>query len=960
MPSTQTWTKLFARALPWLGMGLLLLATLIIFAWVPGNLKLMISVFGATIIILAVIAQRCYAARVAPQLEIKNLISIIEAVPNAIVVIDRQGMIVALNAHSERWFGYDRGELTGAPIETLVPERYRSHHVTDRNLFLTAASHRAMGMGRELFARRKDGSEFPVEIGLSPLTTLSHMHVLASIVDLTERKKSEERFRLVVEAAPNAMLMANATGKIVLVNSRVEAWFGYARSELLGQPVEILVPERYRNHHPQYRQSFMDNAEPRAMGAGRELFGLRKDGSEFPIEIGLNPIQTEDGVMVLSSIIDISERKKSEERFRLVVDAAPNAMVMVNDSGQIVLVNAQVEAWFGYNRNELLEQPVEILVPERYRGHHPHYRQSFMDNAEPRAMGAGRELYGLRKDGSEFPIEIGLNPIQTTDGMLVLSSIIDISERKAIELRFREHAEQVALASRYKSEFLANMSHELRTPLNSILILSEQLHDNAKSNLLPKQVEYADIIHKSGEDLLSLINDILDLSRIEAGHMQIQREKVILAEFGDYLRHAFQPISENKQLDLQCHIEDTLPAVMVLDFQRVYQIIKNLFSNAIKFTNPGGKIHIRFARHDATTPPSLAISVTDTGTGIPADKHDLIFQAFQQLDGSISRKYGGTGLGLAISRQLAELLGGSLGVSSDPGLGSTFTLLLPIVLALEESDKPLPMPSPQGLCAAESPQAGQRVVMIVEDDANFAKVVANCAREHQFSCQLFQSGSEALAAIEHNPPDALIIDLLLPDMSGWQLLEGLQGQNLPTMIISCLDQPSAPRKDVLSYMVKPVDNQKLNRAFELLHTEIERRASIPPNTSTQPAAGHSILLVDDDIRNVYAMSGLLEDAGMRVSVARNGEEALDIIKQTLDIELILMDMMMPVLDGYQTTARLRRDLHFTKPILAVTALAMKGDREKCLAAGADDYLAKPVKRTELLAMIDRLLIKEGP
>jgi PAS domain S-box-containing protein len=789
----------------------------------------------------------------------------------------------------------------------------------------------------------------PLLLGFAFLITSKWL--LRRLIEQDSPQAQRERLEPIIEAVPNSVVVVDSHGMIVAVNAHTEQWFGYARDELQGQAIELLVPERYRPQHLADRNGFMAAASHRAMGMGRELFACRKDGSEFPVEIGLSPMASTNNLLVLASIVDLTERKKSEKRFRLVVEAAPNAMVMVNAEGRIVLVNSRMETWFGYARAELLGQPVEILVPERYRDHHLQYRENFMAHAEVRSMGAGRELFGLRKDGSEFPIEIGLNPIQTEDGLLVLGSIIDISERKAVESRFREHAEQVALASRYKSEFLANMSHELRTPLNSILILSEQLRDNTRNTLLPKQVEYADIIHKSGEDLLNLINDILDLSRIEAGHMQVRLEKVIVAEFSDYLHHAFAPVAENKGLEIQCSVDGTVPVVVILDFQRVYQILKNLFSNAVKFTQPGGKILIRFSQDEKDQAPALIISVTDTGMGIPKDKQALIFQAFQQLDGSINRKYGGTGLGLAISRQLAGLLGGSLTLVSSPGLGSTFSLQLPLPDALEEDDASTPLPTIEQ--ETVNPQARQHRVVIVEDDVNFANVVADCARENHFDCRTFQCGREALESIEQNPPDAMVIDILLPDMSGWQLLDSLKRRKLPTLIISCLEQPTTLKHvQPMEYLVKPVDKLKLEQAFTFLHAAIDRQQK---SDDTAPEGTRTILLVDDDVRNVYAMSELLEEAGMRVCIARNGAEALEIVRQRPDIDLILMDMMMPVLDGYQATATLRHDMHFTRPILAVTASAMKGDREKCLAVGADDYLAKPVTSHDLLARIHKLL-----
>src|SRR5271165_1143205 len=263
----------------------------------------------------------------------------------------------------------------------------------------------------------------------------------------------ERRFRLIVEAAPNAMMMIDPAGRIVLVNTQAERVFGYSRAELLGQPVEMLVPERFRGHHPGLRETFFVDPRPRPMGAGRELYALKKDDSEFPVEIGLNPIETDEGTMVLSAIlVDITDRKaselalrESERRFRLVVEAAPNAMVMIDRAGKIILVNAQAERAFGYSRGELVGRPVEMLVPARFRGHHPGMRDTFFADPRPRPMGAGRELYGLKKDGGEFPVEIGLNPIETDEGTMVLSAVVDITARKAADLALRESEQRYSM-----------------------------------------------------------------------------------------------------------------------------------------------------------------------------------------------------------------------------------------------------------------------------------------------------------------------------------------------------------------------------------------------------------------------------------------------------------------------------------------------------------------------------------
>jgi PAS domain S-box-containing protein len=266
------------------------------------------------------------------------------------------------------------------------------------------------------------------------------------VEEIAQRNRAEERFRLVVEAAPSAMIMINEQGLVTLANKQAERLFGYNREQLLGQPVEMLVPERYCSSHPNHRNFFSQHPSTRSMGAGRDLFGLRKDGFEVPIELGLNPIQTDEGAFVLASIIDITERKRAEEQFRQVIESAPNGMVMVDQEGKIALVNAQIENSFGYIRDELLGQPIEMLVPERFRAHHPTYRENFMANPSARPMGSGRDLYGLRKDGSEFAVEIGLNPFQTEQGTMVLGTIVDIAERKAVEEKLRASEARFSIA----------------------------------------------------------------------------------------------------------------------------------------------------------------------------------------------------------------------------------------------------------------------------------------------------------------------------------------------------------------------------------------------------------------------------------------------------------------------------------------------------------------------------------
>jgi HAMP domain-containing protein/signal transduction histidine kinase/CheY-like chemotaxis protein len=569
--------------------------------------------------------------------------------------------------------------------------------------------------------------------------------------------------------------------------------------------------------------------------------------------------------------------------------------------------------------------------------------------------------------------------------------------RQELETR----AQQLSLASTYKSEFLANMSHELRTPLNSLLILAQLLAQNPTRNLTPKQVEYATIIHSAGSDLLQLINDILDLSKVEAGKMDITPEPVALRQLLDYVEATFRPMTAQKGLGFTVVTAPDVPQDLLTDDSRLRQVLRNLLSNAVKFTE-SGSVEVRIERATAEElPPQvrahgtcLAFRVTDTGIGIAQDQLETIFGAFQQADGTTSRKYGGTGLGLSISREIAQLLGGAITVRSVLGQGSTFTLLLPVARPDFEPAPPRTDPGQAaGPGAAEPPATGgaphrRRVLVLEQRLGGLLSLVAESAARglqdnlgapsggEQADVVTALDAEEAAAALAAAAFHCVVLEADLPDGSTDRFLDALQGdpalRHVPVLIHGNrrLGPETDQRLAALGGTHPPEVLSSLDELREriTLHLTADRPGGALPLVRSEdlvePAlqetdgslSGRTVLVVDDDARNVYAITGILELHGMRVLQADNGRAGLELLQTHPDIDVVLMDVMMPEMDGYAATAAIRRMPQFAQlPVIAVTAKAMPGDRDKSLAAGADDYITKPVDARDLIACIQRRL-----
>jgi PAS domain S-box-containing protein len=475
----------------------------------------------------------------------------------------------------------------------------------------------------------------------------------------TPHGEPEGWFRLVVEAAPNAMLAVDRRRSIALVNRGAETLFGYAREELLGQPVELLIPGRFRDHHPAHFEGFLADPKTRAMGAGRELFGLRKDGTEVPIEIGLSPVATPDGTFTLASIIDITERKRAEQIFRAIVEAAPNAKLVIDGARRITLVNRSAEKLFGYPREELVGELLDVLVPDGAREHHVDLVRGFFDAPKARAMGAGRELYGRRKDGTEVPLEIGLSPIEAPEGTFTLASIIDITER-------RQREDELRRSNAALEQFAYVASHDLQEPLRMVASYTELLGQRYQGKLDEKADKYIYYAVDGARRMQQLVADLLSFARIGS-----QGKPMIPVDSAAVVSAVIEVLCEPIESAAATIEVGPLPWVTA-DEGQLRRLFQNLIGNAIKF------------RGD--TPPRVAIdaeqkhdlwqfSVKDNGIGIDMQYAERIFQMFQRLHGR--GEYPGNGIGLSLAQRIVERHGGKIWLESEPHVGSTFFFTLP-------------------------------------------------------------------------------------------------------------------------------------------------------------------------------------------------------------------------------------------------------------------------------------------
>lgn len=576
----------------------------------------------------------------------------------------------------------------------------------------------------------------------------------------------------VLQAATEAIIVVNEDGDIVLANARAEDLFGYGPRELVGQKVEMLMPEALRAKHGKQRARYGKAPRSRPLVSGLNLKAQRKNGQVFEAEIALTPIETDDGLLVSSAIREISADGTSEAYFRNILESAPDAMIIIDQHGRIAVVNSQAEKMFGYDRKALLGQAIELLLPERLRDRHIAHRAAFATEPQLRPMGSGLELAGRRRDGSEFPVEISLSPFASASGTFISSVIRDVTERKAMErdlIEARQHAER---ANKANTAFLAAASHDLRQPVQALALLNGALRRTVGD---ARALEMIDSQQTSLDAMTNLLNSLLDISRLDAGKVEPQFEVFRIQRLVDRLGAEFARQARHKKLSISF---DTCDTVVRSDPNLLGEIIQNFVSNAIRYTE-SGTVTLRCREHE----DSLWLDISDTGIGIAADQQDEIFNEFHQLRTPGVEKEG-FGLGLAIVRRLADLLGHELRVQSEPGVGSTFSVRVPVVGASEIAE-----PGTEAVASGSVGEVSGSIIL-VEDDLNVARAWSMLLDAEGYHVATAASVSEVNALLPGmtDPPDLIISDFHLAEEStGLQAVRAVRkhfGIEIPAFIVT--------------------------------------------------------------------------------------------------------------------------------------------------------------------------------
>ncbi len=799
--------------------------------------------------------------------------------------------------------------------------------------------------------------------------SIDRLKVGAAQTHESERRvrETEQFFRGVLELAPDGLMVVDAAGIIQLANAQCEKLFGYPRAELIGQSVEILVPEKMRGGHAGLRGGFHRAPAVRAMGTGRELHGQRKDGSLFPIEIGLSPLaaRSEKTAQVAVSIRDVTERKRAEQelafRFsfqRALIDTVPYPMFFKDAAARFVGCNQAYERQFGTTSEFLAGKTVldlEYLPEEDRRKYHAEDTTVIRE--------ASRRSYELPiryLDGQTHITLYSVDGFKLADGTPggLIGLLVDITDQKRIAEELQAAKLKAEEATQMKSMFLANMSHEIRTPMNAIIGLS---HLALRTPLNPKQRDYISKVHNAGTSLLAVINDILDFSKIEAGRIELENIDFKLDDVIDTVTTVIGQKANEKGLEFLAHLAPGIPPILLGDPLRLGQVLTNLVNNSVKFTETG-EVHVNIELIERTGEKcQLRFSVRDTGMGMTKEQAAKLFQPFTQADMSTTRKHGGTGLGLTICRRLVELMGGQIWLESEPGVGTVFTFTAWLGIGQQRGKGKV---IPEKLTKLRA--------LVVDDNAAAREIIEDLLKGVVARTDAVASGAEAISAVRQRagdaPYDVVFMDWRMSGMDGLQASRAIKQdarvkQQPAIVLVTAFGRDEvrdeAERLDLDGFLVKPVTKSMIIDALINVFVDSADQAAAVATATGQGVRldGLRVLLAEDNEINQQIARELIEGVGGSVSVVANGREAVARIVESpapAPFDVVLMDLQMPEMGGYEATGKIRADARFAAlPIVAMTAHATLEERQRCLASGMNDHLAKPIDPGLLFETLSR-------
>ncbi|MDQ4144439.1 MAG: PAS domain S-box protein [Actinomycetota bacterium] len=805
----------------------------------------------------------------------------------------------------------------------------------------------------------------------SALAGLLGLGILVFALTLREHRRvarkleeSRQQASKIIDAAGDAFVSIDADGVIRGWNAEAQKIFGWSRAEAVGRALaETIIPERYREDHRRGLKRFLATGEGPLLNRRLELNALPRDGSEFPVELFMWPTRSGQQWSFNAFLHDISQRRQEQEaRFRLaaIVESSEDAILSKTLGGEITSWNAGAERLYGYRAEEAIGQDVSMLLPPERAGE----TERLLERIRSGERISQFETVRITKDGRRVDVSLTASPVGNESGEIIGAAAIarDISERKRVESELAAARDQAIEAFRLKSHFLANTSHEIRTPMNGVIGMAGLLLD---TDLSSEQREYAEAIRSSAEALLAILNDILDLSKIEAGKLDLETVDFELATVVEDVADLLAQPAHAKGLEIAAHIRPDVPAVVRGDGGRLRQILMNLVGNAIKFTF-SGEVRVTVSSLEETRDEVLIrFDVTDTGIGISAEDQPRLFTPFLQADSSTTRKYGGTGLGLAICKQLVELMGGEIGVESQPGKGSTFWF----TVRLRRGSR-------RAVRVPRMDLTGVRV-LIVDDNETNRTILREQVNAWGMVSESAASGAQALEILrtrssQDQPCELVLLDFQMPVMDGIMVARAIKdddGIRPPRIVLLTssgqrVDARQAQQLMIAATLTKPVRQSQLYDGIATaLGKDVEERPAASRRRRLRRLAQGAprVLVAEDNQVNQKVAAHMLEGMGFRADVVGNGREAVEALSR-VRYAAVLMDCQMPEMDGYEATAEIRRREGSERhtPIIAMTASAMRGDKERCIAAGMDDYLTKPVRSKEMTAVLARWTRPQAP